>query len=82
MLKVPPPDLTRLAERYGTYPVDLVYKTIDGREMVQGHGTREMPVWGNIWTDQDGGADAETRINRQISELVEYLRTLQVRSGG
>ncbi len=78
LLKVPPPDLTRLAARHGgTYPVDLVYGTIDGREAVSGHGSREMPVWGNVWTDQEGGPDAEERMRTQINELVEYLRTLQ-----
>ncbi len=82
LLKVPPADLTRLTVKYGSYPVDLVYQTIDGREAKLGHGTREMPVWGNVWTDQDGGADAETRIARQINEIVEYLRTLQVSDGG
>ncbi len=82
LLKVPPADLTRLKIKYGSYPVDLVYQTIDGREAKLGHGTREMPVWGNVWTDQDGGPDAETRIARQINEIVEYLRTLQVSDGG
>lgn len=77
LLKVPPADLTQLTTKYGSYPVDKVYNTIDGRQAPGSHGTRQMPVWGNVWTDREGGADAEERITRQINELVEYLRTVQ-----
>jgi len=77
LLKVPPPDLTKLTEKYGTYPIDYVYETIDGRKALGSHGTRQMPVWGNVWTDQEGGTDAEGEVRIQINELVEYLRSLQ-----
>ena len=78
LLKVPPPDLTLLAvNNDGTYPVDSVYQTIDGRDQMAGHFTREMPVWGNVWTDENGGAEAEAEMARQINEMVEYIRTLQ-----
>ncbi len=82
LLKVPPADLTRLELKYGKYPVDLVYQTIDGREQTRGHGTREMPVWGNVWLDQSKGEDAEAEVAQQINEIVEYLRTLQGSEGG
>jgi mono/diheme cytochrome c family protein len=82
-LKVRPADLTRLAERHGgTFPALWVAQRIDGREYVELHGPSEMPVWG------EGIAHAvpdvglrEERIDRAIGMLVEYLATLQERSG-
>lgn len=60
-LKTAPPDLTRLAARNGgKFPVERVQKIIASKEAVPaGHGTREMPVWGPIFSqiawDQDLG---------------------------
>src|SRR5690625_5478595 len=48
-LTIPVPDLTLLANEYdGHFPEELVFNTIDGRRNVPAHGSREMPVWGNI----------------------------------
>jgi len=46
-LKVRPTDLTMLAKKNnGVFPFNAVYRTIDGRDPIASHGTREMPVWG------------------------------------
>jgi hypothetical protein len=46
-LKKRPPDLTILAKKNGgVFPLDSVYRIIDGREEIASHGNREMPVWG------------------------------------
>src|SRR5450759_2539476 len=46
-LKTSPTDLTRLAENNGgVLPVSTLYETIDGRQEVKAHGTRDMPAWG------------------------------------
>lgn len=43
-----PTDLTTLAKRNkGVFPFDRVYAVIDGREIVRGHGDRDMPAWGD-----------------------------------
>ena len=45
LLTIKPPDLRRLSERHaGTFPFWYVYRVIDGREVIRGHGTREMPI--------------------------------------
>lgn len=50
LLKVPPPDLTRIAERNGgNFPFKKLYDIINGREALAAHGTREMPIWGDIY---------------------------------
>ena len=83
-LKVEPADLTLLLQKYeGTLPEEDLYRIIDGREEVRAHGRREMPVWGDVFqdpmadsrrTDEDGAM----RADRKISELIMYLRTIQV----
>jgi mono/diheme cytochrome c family protein len=46
-LKKRPADLTVLAKKNGgVFPLDSVYRIIDGREEIASHGNREMPVWG------------------------------------
>ncbi len=74
----PATDLTRISERAGgAYPVDSVYAYIDGREDVAAHGTRDMPVWGNIWIEEHGEPVQQEAVAHRINELVEYLRTIQ-----
>ncbi len=77
VLKVPVPDLTALRSRYnGPFPADSVYAYIDGRREVEAHGSRTMPVWGNVW----GMRSDETEVDLRIRELVEYLRSIQTDS--
>jgi len=76
MLSIELSDLGLLVQKYGEFPEELVRGTIDGRAEVEGHGTREMPVWGNIWSDPADPV-AEERIHQQIAELVQFLESLQ-----
>jgi hypothetical protein len=81
VLTIPPPDLTRIQTKYdGTFPVDTLYRMIDGREEVPAHGTREMPIWGNAWRDIDGVPQSEETVEQRINVLIEYLRSIQVES--
>ena len=81
-----PADLGSLAKRNaGTYPFARVYKTIDGRydSSVTGHGTRDMPIWGNefqveVLEAQLPGVYAEEIVQGRILGLVYYIQTLQV----
>lgn len=78
VLTTPPADLTQLRERHdGAFPADTVYAYIDGRQDVQAHGTREMPVWGNVWSEADEEPVSRDEVDLRIRELVEYIRTLQ-----
>jgi mono/diheme cytochrome c family protein len=76
-LKKKPADLTGIAKRNGgKFPADIVFRTIDGRNPVMGHGGQDMPVWGNAFLRADGGATAEVTRAR-IDALVNYLQSIQ-----
>jgi mono/diheme cytochrome c family protein len=77
-LKTHPADLTRIAERHGSFPADLVAAHIDGRESVEAHGSREMPVWGdNLAQAVPNEGLREERIDRAIQMVVQYLEGIQ-----
>jgi mono/diheme cytochrome c family protein len=76
-LRPRPPDLTTLA-RTGRFDEDRLAAVIDGREVVQPHGTRQMPVWGTIFEEQLLGREDRAGEGRAMTkELVAYLRTIQ-----
>lgn len=75
-LKTPPSDLTRISARNGgMFPLAKVRRIISGEESLPGgHGTRQMPIWGPIFSqvawDQDLG-----RV--RIDNLARYIESLQ-----
>ncbi len=78
-LKVPPPDLTLVSERYdGVFPAERMARVVDGREEVQEHGRREMPIWGEVLADPD--EPDEEALGARIAGLVEVLRWLDEKS--
>lgn len=77
-LKDPPTDITRLrSEAAGVFDVDDLIEVIRGLKDVRAHGTREMPVWGNIWADSDLQPTSPEQVETRINELVEYIRSIQ-----
>jgi len=73
------PDLTRISQRYGGFPTNLVRDTIDGRgARIDAHGTRTMPVWGyEFWVEEGGDRSAQDEMRKTIAKLVDYLRSIQ-----
>jgi mono/diheme cytochrome c family protein len=75
-LRRTPADLTRIASRNkGDFPIARIERIIAGQEPLEaGHGTREMPVWGPIFSqiawDQDLG---RVRVNN----VARYIQTMQ-----
>jgi mono/diheme cytochrome c family protein len=78
-LSPPPRDLKGLAARNGgTFPRMLIEGWIDGRETLGAHGTREMPVWGrSFWEEEEWDEDTEARVHAKVALLVEYLESIQ-----
>jgi len=79
-LTVQTSDLTQLAKKNaGRFPFWQVYRMIDGREEIRGHGTRDMPVWGARFRADAKGDDTGSRsqIAGRILSLVFYLQHIQ-----
>ena len=78
----PPTDLTLLTRgNDGAFPYYRVFAVIDGRYLVQGHGEREMPVWGRQFIEEDarmfGKHGGELITTERIHELTNYIESLQ-----
>ena len=78
-LKMNVPDLTLLrAKNKGIYPLDRVVSSIDGSQAVRGHGTRTMPVWGEIFrTEHEKEKYTELTSLLKTKIIAEYISTLQ-----
>lgn len=74
-----PPDLTQISKQNGgQFPFWQVYRIVDGREPVKGHGTPNMPIWGDLFTMQGGKSlPSETKAAGRILNLVYYLQSIQ-----
>ena len=73
-----PADLTALAgANDGTFPDEMAWRIIDGRNPVKGHGGGDMPVWGEALLRTQGSAGSEAAVKERIDALVDYLRTVQ-----
>ena len=74
------PDLTKITQRYGNFPTNLIRDTIDGRgARIDAHGSRTMPVWGyEFYVEEGGDVTAQQEMRKTIAKLVEYLRSIQV----
>ena len=81
-LKVPPPDLTVLSKKNnGVFPVSHVYEIIDGRQAVTAHGTRDMPIWGFLYSleqhVQGTAIDPDPIVRMRILSIIDYLSRIQ-----
>jgi hypothetical protein len=78
-LKIKVADLTILRKKSkGVYLLDNVMATIDGRRTVKGHGERDMPVWGEIFTrEREKEKYTELTALLKAKIIAEYVATLQ-----
>ena len=83
-LKMPPPDLTTLAQRRGgKYPSAYVDQVLhNGVTEAKAHGSEDMPVWGDLFSSMayGGGGRAGSggpEIRKRIYNLNKYIESLQ-----
>jgi mono/diheme cytochrome c family protein len=81
LLVIPPPDLTRIAERYGgDFPRAGMAWKIDGRDPILSHGG-DMPLFGFVFSEMSamirspGGQTVLT--SPEVIDLVDYLESVQ-----
>jgi mono/diheme cytochrome c family protein len=79
VLKVKPADLTQLSAKHdGIFLFWDVYRAIDGRKEIWGHGPRDMPIWGAV-LKQEAGSDrgADLQASARMIEIVYYIESIQ-----
>jgi mono/diheme cytochrome c family protein len=75
-LKKTPADLTRLSARNGgTFPEVRVKRFIEGLDEVPAHGSRDMPMWGDLFRSLDSANAGTAQI--RVQALNDYLKSLQ-----
>jgi len=77
-LTVPPSDLTILARKNGgKYPSDHVRSAIEGERRLPAHGSKEMPVWGELFWRMSQAHSSEVQL--RVSNLNKHIESLQVK---
>ena len=74
------PDLTTLSQRHGgKYPAQYV-ESVLGFGAAKGfpaHGNKDMPIWGRVFASEP--QTAENTVTRRITNLTQYLGTIQTK---
>lgn len=82
------PDVTTMAARNnGVFPFARVQETIDGTRQPRSHGPREMPIWGQRYSqlamadnpEYFGPFEAAAFARARILALTEYVHRLQAK---
>jgi mono/diheme cytochrome c family protein len=91
-LKVPPPDLTTLAQRHGgKFPTEYITAVLQyGVEEVKAHGSKDMPVWGPLFGPSGSlrksqelplaeAREVNAAVTAKIQNLSQYIESLQAK---
>lgn len=75
-LKKGPADLTQIARKAGgKFPELKVMRVIRGDDVVAAHGSRAMPIWGDIFRSLSSREGEDLRVNA----LLTYIEQLQAK---
>jgi len=82
-LNVKPADLTQMAKHHGgVFLFWQTYEKILGRDqqVIPGHGTREMPIWGDRFRfEPKTSEEYKTSVRGRILSLVHSLQSIQAK---
>jgi mono/diheme cytochrome c family protein len=77
-LKSAPTNLTTLTQKNGgQFPADHVANTIRGDVNLPAHGTKDMPIWGNLFWNMSQGHASEVQM--RVANLTKYIESLQAK---
>ena len=75
-LRIAAPDLTTLGTRNGgVFPYSRVVRIIKSGEVRPGHGSLDMPAWGDAFRETKGAEGAS--VDEAIANLAHFVRSLQ-----
>jgi mono/diheme cytochrome c family protein len=76
-LKKKPADLTLVSNKNGgKYPEIMIQRMINGEDDVTAHGSRDMPIWGQIFRHMSSNEDLGAV---RIYNLVKYIEQIQAK---
>jgi mono/diheme cytochrome c family protein len=74
-MRSPMPDLTMLSRNSGgTFPITKVERAIDGDEILVSHGTRAMPIYGDLFREIRRD---EAFVKQRVALLTGYIESIQ-----
>jgi len=77
-LKVTPTNLTMLASKNnGAFPDFRISRVIEGSDNLTAHGSRDMPIWGEVFNRMDASGTSTTKL--RIGNLTDYLKSIQTK---
>jgi len=75
-LKKTPADLTQVSRKNGgKFPEVHVMRVIKGDDTVGAHGSRDMPIWGELFSSLSSKESSELRVNA----LMKYVESIQAK---
>lgn len=75
-----PSDLTRIGKRQGGFDAPRITAFVDGTKLLRAHGSKDMPVWGEVLHDDSGSiAGSKTAAQSKLMLITEYLRSIQAK---
>ena len=75
-LKKTPANLTQLSSKNGgKFPELKVANVIHGDPETSAHGSRDMPIWGTLFSSLD--ANSPGTVQLRISNLTTYIKSIQ-----
>jgi mono/diheme cytochrome c family protein len=76
-MKVAPTDLTTYAQRHGGKFSDADMRmVIEGQTEVVAHGSRDMPIWGDVFRALTHGHEER---ELRMKNLIDYLKQMQAK---
>ena len=76
-LKKNPANLTELSARNGgKFPELKVFNTIRGDVETPAHGSKDMPIWGSLFSSLSRGNEGEVQM--RVANLTKFVEGLQV----
>jgi len=77
-LKVPATDLSTLSKNNGgKFPAMKIDSSIRGESAVPAHGSKDMPVWGQLFWNMSSGHEGE--VQQRVTNLTKYIQSLQAK---
>ena len=76
-LKKTPADLTQLsAHNGGKFPEAKVSRFIKGDDVVAAHGSRDMPIWGDVFRSM---STDNSMLAQRVYNLTKYVESIQAK---